>query len=326
MNEIRKQLEERMSECERIINEANLSYMHAPEGALRVLKRKGKTRINNASGNASGNAPGDTSCDTFGDTPGDTLGDADAKLSGDTAENAKNVQYYLRENPEDKSGKYVRRGQRKVVAAIAQKDYLKKLLRVLNREKAAIQKFLNHYNPDEAWEIYSRLSLERRNLVSPLILSDDEYAAEWMEKNQAKTELEQAYEKFTERIDAFGDEDSQIITERGEPVRSKSEKILADKLYLMGVPYLYEKLSNMKGHGHIKPDFRVLNKRTRKEYYWEHFGMMDNPDYCDKAIKKIHLYEKNHIFPGRQLILTYETGKTPLNTRIIEGIIKEYLL
>lgn len=108
-------------------------------------------------------------------------------------------------------------------------------------------------------------------------------------------------------------------------MRSKSEKILADKLYMMGVPYVYEVPLYIKGYGYIKPDFTVLNKRTRREYYWEHLGMMDDKEYCEKAIKKIEGLERNDIFPGKKLILTYETKDHPLNIKIVEKLVKEYL-
>ncbi|MFQ9213592.1 MAG: hypothetical protein ACLR4C_08105 [Eubacterium ventriosum] len=42
----------------------------------------------------------------------------------------------------------------------------------------------------------------------------------------------------------------------------------------------------------------MLNRKTRKEIYWEHLGMMDDADYVEKAIKKIELYEKMGYFKG----------------------------
>lgn len=108
-------------------------------------------------------------------------------------------------------------------------------------------------------------------------------------------------------------------------MRSKSEKILADKLYAMNIPYVYEIPLYLRGYGDVRPDFMVLNKRTRKEYYWEHLGMMDDREYCEKTIRKIECYEKNGIFPGKNLLLTYETEMHPLNGRVVEEIIREYL-
>ena len=53
--------------------------------------------------------------------------------------------------------------------------------------------------------------------------------------------------------------------------------------------------------------------------------MMDDPDYVENAIQKIALYQQNGIFPGRNLILTYETKKLPLNPKSVRLIIEEYL-
>ena len=77
--------------------------------------------------------------------------------------------------------------------------------------------------------------------------------------------------------------------------------------------------------GNIYPDFTVLNVRTRKEMLWEHFGMMDEPEYAEKAVQKIMTYEQNNIFPGENLILTYETRKNPLNQKTIMRKLWQYL-
>lgn len=58
---------------------------------------------------------------------------------------------------------------------------------------------------------------------------------------------------------------------------------------------------------------------------WEHLGMMDDPNYVDMAIKKINTYEQNDILLGKNLILTYETKKNPLNSKTIKLIIQHYL-
>ena len=117
-----------------------------------------------------------------------------------------------------------------------------------------------------------------------------------------------------------------ILTEKGEAVRSKSEKIIADKLYMKGIPYVYEQPLYLKGYGYVVPDFKVLNIRTRKEYYLEHFGMMDDSEYLRKVLRKIETFQKNNIFPGDNLLMTFETSDSPLNTRILEELVKKYLV
>ena len=92
------------------------------------------------------------------------------------------------------------------------------------------------------------------------------------------------------------------------------------------VPYRYEYPLYLEGADTIYPDFMVLNVRLRKELYWEHFGIMDDAEYAEKAVRKIAKYYMNGFYPGENLILTYETRATPLNVLQIKEIIKHYLL
>ena len=93
-------------------------------------------------------------------------------------------------------------------------------LEILNEE------FVKQYACMKPEGVYDTLNPYRRELVSPLILSDKEYVNQWL-----KVEYQGKH---------FDEEAGIIITEKGERVRSKSEKIIADKLYAMGIPYRYE--------------------------------------------------------------------------------------
>ena len=73
------------------------------------------------------------------------------------------------------------------------------------------------------------------------------------------------------------------------------------------------------------PDFLCLNVINRSEFYWEHFGRMDDTDYSNNAAGKLRLYTENGIIAGRNLIITMETQNEPLTTRLVEKIIKELL-
>ena len=119
---------------------------------------------------------------------------------------------------------------------------------------------------------------------------------------------------------------AEIVTEKGERVRSKSEKILADYFYRNNILYQYEKPLYLKGYGTVYPDFTFLSKKTRKEIYWEHEGMMDKPEYAKSAVKKIESYQRNGIHLGVRLILTFETELTVLNSQIVEELVEKYLV
>ena len=73
------------------------------------------------------------------------------------------------------------------------------------------------------------------------------------------------------------------------------------------------------------PDFRVQNARTGRLYYWEHFGMLDNPDYCANSQNKLELYAKYGYFPGENLITTSESSGHGLNLDYVDCLIEKYL-
>ena len=145
--------------------------------------------------------------------------------------------------------------------------------------------------------------------MDTVILSDEEFVKQWSSIPYKGKE--------------FMDEEKEILTERGERVRSKSEKIIADKLYMLGIPYRYEYPLLLKNNVKIYPDFTILKMPEREEVYLEHFGMMDDIDYVNKAFYKITTFEKNGIYLGVKLFITYETSRTPLNTKNLHGMIRE---
>jgi len=81
----------------------------------------------------------------------------------------------------------------------------------------------------------------------------------------------------------------------------------------------------LKGVGIVYPDFTFLSRKTKQEIYWEHDGRMADPSYVRNAVRKMHANEKNDIYPGERLILTFETEKSVLDTAIVQRIVEKYL-
>ena len=233
----------------------------------------------------------------------------------------RSVQYYLKQSGKENRRKYIRRSDEGIAKSYIQKEYAELVLKMAREDEKIINQLPVLYNVNDYADCVQKISEKKRGLLKPYVLNDKDYAAAWEAEQKAVKE-----NKKDIRVHALNDnEDDAIITERGEIVRSKSEKIIADKLYRAGIPYIYEFPVNIIGIGYVRPDFYVLNVRTREAFYWEHFGMMDNPEYSGNAVRKIEMYEKNKIFPGRSLILTYETSSHPINNRAIDEVIDEYL-
>ncbi len=233
----------------------------------------------------------------------------------------KNYQYYWRKP--GGTTQYISKKNQKLIKSLAQKEYEKKVQLIVKNNKKCLENMLNNYEFEGVLNIFDKISDKKKEFIEPYAITNEQYAKKWQnEQNQLKEQnMSKASEKFI-----FTDKDNEILTEKGEAVRSKSEKIIADKLYMKGIPYVYEQPLYLKGYGYVVPDFKILNIETRKEYYLEHFGMMDDSEYSRKSLRKIETYEKNNIYPGDNLLLTFETSDSPLNTRILDAMVTKYLL
>ena len=212
---------------------------------------------------------------------------------------------------EDNSGFYIPKSDKILPKKLAQKTYNLSVVKKAESRLKQIRKITRDYSDDEIEELFTSLHTDRQALVEPVEptwkqLLDAWYAEEYQGKE-------------------FQEGTAVILTENGERVRSKSEKILADFFYRRNILYKYEKPLYLSGYGTVYPDFTFLSKKTGKEIYWEHEGMMDKPEYARAAIRKIESYQKNDIFPGDRLILTFETEQSVLNTKTIEGLVNKYL-
>ena len=119
---------------------------------------------------------------------------------------------------------------------------------------------------------------------------------------------------------------AEYYSDNGLRVRSKSEILIANALDKYCIPFRYEYPLMLKKSGVVRPDFTCLNIRTRKEYIWEHFGMMDDEGYAHKNVLKINDYETSGFHAGINMILTFETSLTPINSNIIRAMIENYLI
>lgn len=103
-------------------------------------------------------------------------------------------------------------------------------------------------------------------------------------------------------------------TLRGEVVRSKSELIIADKLYNAGIDYQYEEELILDGKMKL-PDFTIHH--NGKTIYWEHLGMLDVDSYKKSWENKKKFYKRNNIEEGVNL-LTSEDKNGGIDSREIE--------
>ena len=283
-----------------------------------------------------------------------------------------NPEFYQITEPGDTRGTYIPHAKLAMARRLAQKDYDSRLTKALKQEIRALQKYLAQTKGGDCCKeggastgrgitdrsdtdhdsspastltaLYTKLCPARQSLVTPITLTDAQYAAQWQAVSWTGL--------------PFSPDSPDYTTARGERVRSKSEVIIADTLARHGIPYRYEyplELNyrrNGRGgtsrsapgdtptHGAdtvnsetsyrpgrtVHPDFLCLNVRTRAEFYWEHFGLMADGDYLERTLVKLKEFAENNILPGKNLLFTMESASCKLSTRHIENLINEFLL
>lgn len=206
---------------------------------------------------------------------------------------------------------YIPRENRELAEQLAAKKYLSLIEKDLIQEQKAINFYLRHYRPSsQAQQLLSDDSVYSE-LLSPYFTPPSEALQVWMHS---------PYEHNTKYPE-------QLIhkTSSGIYVRSKSEAMIAMLLHTRKIPFRYECALEL-GDTIIFPDFTILHPQTHQLFYWEHFGMMDKPSYCQNTFSKLQLYASHMIYPSLQLITTYETKEQPLDSSIVEAIIEHYFL
>ena len=99
-------------------------------------------------------------------------------------------------------------------------------------------------------------------------------------------------------------------TEKGHLVRSKSELVIANMLFQLGIPYEYERvLDGTTAAGRLRPDFSFVTA-DGDLLVWEHLGMLSRPDYKRGWEWKRAWYQENGFVEGKTLFTsTEEDGK-----------------
>ncbi len=252
-----------------LIKKAEKDLKRAPEGSLRIVKKKG------------------------------------------------NVQYYWKKGGEKAGGNYLKKSDIQIAKSLAQKSYAKKVLGKARRKRKLLE--LNEKGMDikEILNIPESYHPFRLELIEPYLLSDEAYKKYWLAEWLAKKE-DREHNRYPIQ--------EGFLTESGEFVRSKSEKIIADKLFYHHIIYVYECPIYLKDGLMYVPDFIILNLRTRSTFYFEHFGMMGDIEYTDKTLRKLKNYAANDILVGENLLASFESAGEPLDLFMIEQMIQTYLI
>lgn len=204
---------------------------------------------------------------------------------------------------------YIPRQNTSLAMQLARKKYLTLKLEDLENEKRALDFYLRHHAPTGKADLLLTTPSEYQKLLAPQFTSFSDDISHW---------LESPYEQNPSHPERLIYKSSS-----GHLLRSKSEMMIDTLLYQHQIPLRYECAMTL-GDAVLYPDFTIRHPQTGKYFYWEHFGLMDKPEYAANAFSKLRLYTEHGIVPGIHLITTYETLEHPLSIEMVEKIIEYY--
>lgn len=207
---------------------------------------------------------------------------------------------------------YIPKTNQFLAEQLAAKKYLSLSLEDLSHEARALDFYLNHHSSHHGKaENLLTDTPEFSKLLSNYFTPLSQELSTWMTSE---------YERNTNYPE-------QLIhrTVSGNLVRSKSEAMIDLFLHTNNIPFRYECALRL-GDVTLYPDFTIRHPETGEFYYWEHFGLMDDPSYYKNAYSKLQLYTSHGIVPSIKLITTYETKDVPLSSEVIEKIVEHYFL
>lgn len=210
-----------------------------------------------------------------------------------------------------------------IVKALVRKEYLRIEKELLESDIALIRNINRRYVEPTPENILNRVKkaydkLPEKYFFMPLSRfssSGERENKELLSRQQliewSRAEYEQSDYKPEKKIH---------ITSEGVRVRSKSELIIAELLYIQNVPFRYEEMLTIANRK-FAPDFTIL-REDGALVYWEHCGMPNNPAYMASHKDKLSKYEAAGIVPWKNLIITYDEPDGTLNIGIIESEIQ----
>lgn len=183
-----------------------------------------------------------------------------------------------------------------MIRMLADKEYARHGLAVAENDLKILMQMKNRLTEPNPETIKNMMKPAYRTLP-------DQYIRELSISDERRRLQQQWAESPFEQSD-YKPEKRNKKTSRGLYVRSKSELLIAEKFYQYDVPFRYEQLLQIGLHT-LAPDFTFLDS-SRREFYLEYCGMMDDPDYVERVVRNRRWYERIGISAWTNMIYIYE--------------------
>ncbi len=198
---------------------------------------------------------------------------------------------------------------------LQQKYYNLKLIKTARKQIDSYERILKIYKktPD-VFMVFDQIPKCKRNLIKPFITGFNSHVKEVLRLFGPDS----CYEMRHRNEDRYN---SKIFpTFSGYKVRSKDEVMIADRLKMEGLVFIYELPMEMDNQP-MWPDFTIYNPYTGDYVFWEHFGSVDEQKYAARNFPKLAVYQNNGYIPGINLIITSNSSENRFTGKEIAKVI-----
>ena len=225
-------------------------------------------------------------------------------------------------------GKYKRKSitrQKNLIRSLARAEFLRKEIdnieQIINLLRMTIDK-MHDIDPNT---IIASMTRAYRTLPLDYFFNEDQFIIDHQLEGEAKLRMQRHIEWANAPFEQYDGhpEYKKCPTSFGLVVRSKSEQLIAERLHDYGIPFRYEAVLR-KGAIVRAPDF-TFQAADENLFYWEHAGMMDNPNYEHRHQTMLREYRQIGIVPWDNLIVTYEKEGI-INVAMVNAIIKNEII
>lgn len=219
----------------------------------------------------------------------------------------KKPQYFHVTDKTGQNGRYLKKNEFRLVRELAQAEYDAQLLKLVIKWRDVLQSAVESFPAEYLTDIYQDAP-HRRELVENKVVTDVEYVEQWQNAPYKKLD--------------YHEQEKRYPSNRGEYVRSKSEKIIADLLFDWQIPYRYEPeimipAGRRRKRHPLYPDFVLLDVVNRQEIVLEHFGLTSDSGYANQMTRKISDYAAAGYVLGKRFLMTVESDSESLD---IDGL------
>lgn len=212
--------------------------------------------------------------------------------------------YFLVENDDDYNRKGIT-GKPEVVRALCRKKLLEESVAAAEFNIKLIERLQNRLKPVDCESIIENLPKAYRTAPREYF-SPPNGKDRWGEASYRQSD--------------YMPEKKIHTTSKGLKVRSKSEVLIAEKLYEHNIEFRYEQILQIE-QMEFAPDFTIMADDGRL-IYWEHCGLTGSKKYMDRHKRKLEIYERADIAPWTNLIITYDDQYGNINMNVVESEIK----